>query len=293
MSGRYKISFDFDIVWYHDESCPYRHMFLELGEDECFKEFVKYSEDQFYTNYYTWRQVKTAFAKPFMQWMGYCLTDTLSLLDVGTMHVLSSNQISKLLNVSEEKPLDSLVDIGSGNGEVSKYLTPFFKRAVLTESNKFMVATLTSKGYEAVHCTSIAENKTIQSMRPVSVVSCYNVLDRCDKPMSLLREMREIMDENSKLLITVVLPFHPFVEDGNKQLKPTEYLDVDNCCLESGILTFIEKIFPTAGLEVEKFSRVPYLCEGDHNCSIYSLDSVAFVCTLPKKKTKDPMQDID
>jgi SAM-dependent methyltransferase len=55
-----------------------------------------------------------------------------------------------------------------------------------------------------------------------------NVLDRCSEPLTLLRQLRELLVPGSgRLLLAVVLPFRPFVEDGTRKTPPTERLPLD------------------------------------------------------------------
>ena len=46
------------------------------------------------------------------------------------------------------------------------------------------------------------------------IISCLNVLDRCDKPLSLLRSIYNSLSPGGYVLLAVVLPFDPFVEKG-------------------------------------------------------------------------------
>ena len=46
------------------------------------------------------------------------------------------------------------------------------------------------------------------------VVSCLNVLDRCSRPLSLLRQMADKLDSGGLLVLALVFPFEPFVENG-------------------------------------------------------------------------------
>lgn len=45
-------------------------------------------------------------------------------------------------------------------------------------------------------------------------VSCLNVLDRCDKPNSMIASMRRSLKPGGIALIALVLPFQPYVESG-------------------------------------------------------------------------------
>lgn len=47
------------------------------------------------------------------------------------------------------------------------------------------------------------------------VVACLNLLDRCDKPLTLLTDVKHTLQPvTGRLLVAVVLPFKPCVESG-------------------------------------------------------------------------------
>lgn len=47
------------------------------------------------------------------------------------------------------------------------------------------------------------------------VISCLNLLDRCDEPLLLLRDiMRSLVPNTGRLILAAVLPFQPYVEIG-------------------------------------------------------------------------------
>lgn len=47
------------------------------------------------------------------------------------------------------------------------------------------------------------------------VISCLNLLDRCENPLLLLRDIqRSLVPHTGRLILAVVLPFQPFVEVG-------------------------------------------------------------------------------
>ena len=47
------------------------------------------------------------------------------------------------------------------------------------------------------------------------VICALNLIDRCDKPMSLLREIRQALKpDTGRLLLAVVVPYKPYVEFG-------------------------------------------------------------------------------
>lgn len=47
------------------------------------------------------------------------------------------------------------------------------------------------------------------------VISCLNLLDRCDDPLPLLRDIkRSLVPNTGRLILATVLPFQPYVEIG-------------------------------------------------------------------------------
>ena len=51
--------------------------------------------------------------------------------------------------------------------------------------------------------------------RRYDLVSCLNLLDRCSRPLNLLRRIRAALTPaTGRLLVAVVLPFRPYVEQG-------------------------------------------------------------------------------
>lgn len=51
------------------------------------------------------------------------------------------------------------------------------------------------------------------------VISCLNLLDRCDDPLHLLRDIRQSLVPNTgRLILAAVLPFQPYVEVGQLRI---------------------------------------------------------------------------
>lgn len=95
-------------------------------------------------------------------------------------------------------------------------------------------------------------------------VASLAALCRCDKPLSLLRQMRGALTPNrGVIIIAIVFPFRPFVENGADRKRPTEEVVVPGNSIEDHMQYFSHHVFPAAGLKVEALSRAPYLCEGD------------------------------
>lgn len=141
-------------------------------------------------------------------------------------------------------------------------------------------------------------------------IACLNLLDRCDTPISLLRQIKAALKPNGLLIVALVLPFKPFVEY-NKDNKPTEELfslknnlaprvnesvcDQDPVTKESVLLKksmyngkmlnkinfqinfLCENVLEPLGFDLLKFTRLPYLCEGNMEQSFYYLHDYVFI----------------
>jgi hypothetical protein len=63
---------------------------------------------------------------------------------------------------------------------------------------------------------------------------------------------------------------------GRPDHKPEEILSIEGEGFEAQVVSALE-MFSLAGFEVVRWSRLPYLCEGDLGQSYYWLDDAVFV----------------
>lgn len=125
------------------------------------------------------------------------------------MFVFSNAQFRKLMNIPEGWKATSLLDLGAGDGKVTKMMANHFEKIYATEQSPSMRWRLRQMNYEVLEIDDWMS-------RTYDVISCLNLLDRCDKPLSLLENIRQSLNENGgRLIVAVVLPFKPCVESGN------------------------------------------------------------------------------
>ena len=85
-----------------------------------------------------------------------------------------------------------------------------------------MVKSLNAKNIKALNLTDLDQNPEFIN-QTFDLIICLNVLDRCGSPLSLLKNIRNLIEKNKcPALISVVFPFCPYVEKG----KITEYIEV-------------------------------------------------------------------
>ena len=127
------------------------------------------------------------------------------------------------------------------------------------------------------------------------VISCLNLLDRCDRPLTLLEEIKsKLRPVTGLLLLAIVFPVKQYVESGrsfichllalfcspadNANHKPTEVMELAPTRIwEVQFNHFVRDVIEPAGFELVRWTRVPYLCEGDFSQSFYSLNDVVIV----------------
>lgn len=223
----------------------------------------------------------------------YSLTDANGILGRGQMFVLSQAQVQRLLH--RDHPLGggggSLLDIGAGDGNVTASLASLVTQVTTTEASAPMVATLNARGYNSVQTCDL-QHEFVQSRKPYNIISMLNVLDRADKPLTMLREIREMLDpQNGLFLLAVVLPFSAFVEQGTQRVAPTEMLPMrgglcaEGASFEIAASLLLRNVLLPAGFKLRHFCRVPYLCRGDMQQPYYVLSDAIFVLEVGAKES--------
>lgn len=196
--------------------------------------------------------------------------DVNGLLGIYPMHVLSTEQWLELFG---ERPGGHLLDIGAGRGDVTSALGACFDRVTATETSRMMVKRLARRGYEVIS----GDVATGLGGRTFDAVSLLNVLDRCDRPLSLLGEARSSLREGGLLIVALVLPYRPFVYEGPVSRPPKERLPVASTAFETAAAEFWSLALAALGLEPVALTRAPYLSGGDRVSPLYELDDLVLV----------------
>jgi len=205
------------------------------------------------------------------------VTETNAWLGGGRMFVMSTEQVRTMLRLQHGERLGRLLDVGAGDGNVTARMAPLFGEVTATEVASGMIARLRAFGYKTVETADLDAAPELKN-QTYDVVSLLNVLDRCDRPMTLLKQLKKfIKPVTGLLLIAVVFPFRPFVEgggldtfpslfnsfhlDGAGQRQPTEYLKIPGLSFEDACTQLEQNVLIPAGYQVVTLSRVPYLSE--------------------------------
>lgn len=249
------------------------------------------------------------------------------------MHVLSTAQLERILDSSNRAAQQlgqpalpanragALLDVGAGDGHVTAQLAALphvdRNRIVVTEVSCVMAWRLRRRGYRCVRTDNLDDIdgsggdcmrhlEAGQTRRHFELVSCLNVLDRCDRPRYLLHQLRSRLRPGSgRLLLALVVPYRPMVETrtfpahrrrtGAARLThttggpvrgssrpPHERLHIGGRTWEAQCAAFIQHELLPLGFRVLACTRVPYLCEGDYCRPYYELDDAVVVLSLDR-----------
>ncbi|XP_068610706.1 protein-L-histidine N-pros-methyltransferase isoform X2 [Brachionichthys hirsutus] len=191
----------------------------------------------------------------------------------GSMFVLSSEQFQRLLRIEPDWMAERLLDLGAGDGGVTEVMGAYFREVYATEVSVPMKWHLQRRNYKV-----LSVDEWQQTGFQYDVVSCLNLLDRCEDPLRLLLDIRSsLVAVTGRLLLAAVIPFQPYVEVGGRWQRPKEYLKVKGKTWEEQVTALSSEVFRRAGFEVEAVTRLPYLCEGDTYNDYYVLDDAVFV----------------
>ena len=273
-----------DYACYEDRLVPdLRAAFRPLRRDDATNAFLMRSSNRPWAVNFA-QSVACTYLRKFMS-----LTDANAVLGRGKMHVLSREQAEDLLEDAPRAAGGVLLDVGAGEGEVTKKFRDGGKcRAVVaTEASAPMVRRLRQKRFDCVveacdvgGVRAAAEAAGLDvNPEGFDVIALLNVLDRCDEPFTLLAQLRSMLrKDGGRLVLAVVLPFRPFVENGNDHRPPRERLPLTSSgSWETGVNQLYERVLRPSGFKVERLARVPYISEGDHRNGAYILDDAVFV----------------
>ncbi|XP_050395622.1 protein-L-histidine N-pros-methyltransferase isoform X2 [Patella vulgata] len=221
---------------------------------------------------YIFTQLYFSMARSVLSWF-MSPTSINGWLDRGSMFIFSQNQIKDLLNITDDWRAENFLDLGAGDGKITQKLSHLFNQVYATEASNVMIKRLKERNFSVLDIDAW-DNGNIT----YDLIGCLNLLDRCDKPISILHSIKKSLRKGGgRALVAVVLPFSSYVEEGSSDHQPTEKIHVEGSSFEEQATSLIKHVFEPAGFNVDKFTRVPYLCEGDMGKSFYVLDDALFV----------------
>lgn len=251
--------------------------FVQLEEDEETTAFIKHSFEQ---SDWVFTQLYYNVAKSFLSFF-YCQTDINGMLNRGSMFVFSKDQLLKLSSSLTPPPftetlLPSLLDLGAGDGRPTTSMSGFFLKTFVTEVSSPMRKLCSERGFTVLELDNWAVEPGAYD-----VISALNLFDRCDKPLSIIKDIHSSLKDEGLLIVALVLPFQPYVESVPSH-RPSEMMSITGNTFADQVTSTVDQ-FERIGFKLERWSRVPYLCEGDLSKPIYHLNNGLFLFTKVHK----------
>ncbi|CAG7833952.1 unnamed protein product [Allacma fusca] len=218
-------------------------------------------------------QLWLTFANSVLSWF-LSPTSINGLLGRGSMYVFSGTQFKQLIDLSNDGLLlDSLLDVGAGDGSTTDRIKRYFNKVYVTEMSKPMKWSLANKGFIVLD-----ELTWNESSVKFDAITCLNVLDRCDRPLQLLDSIQKTLKPTGVAIVSFVIPFNPYVEfGGNDTHDPAELLPISAKTFNQEVNNFVGKVLIPNGWEVLRWTRLPYLCQGNIQQAFYWLNDAVFV----------------
>jgi SAM-dependent methyltransferase len=204
--------------------------------------------------------------------------DANGILGTHDMHLLGTGAWQTLLERAGWSPAHGarLLDLGAGDGQVTAPLAALFEDVVTTELSAPMLRRLRARGYRC-HGVDLAHQDLPES-GPFDCVALLNVLDRTDRPLTLLARARNLVAEDGCVIVAAPMPLAPHVHVGPHTVDPDEPLPHEARSWEAAVAALVRCAIEPAGLAVSALARVPYLCRGSHRTPVEELDDAVLVC---------------
>ncbi|KAM3729088.1 Protein-L-histidine N-pros-methyltransferase [Dirofilaria immitis] len=198
------------------------------------------------------------------------------LLGRGGMHLFSLNQLEQFLDISTEWTSHDkkLLDLGAGDGQITAIMARLYRTVSVTEVSKVMEWRLKQRGFNVV------PTDIWHQFGAYHLISALNLLDRHYNPSLLLAQLHSMtLRSESLLLLAVVLPLHQYVEfhPTSRTHRPDIKISIKGKTFEEQASSLVTDVLEPAGFELLKWSKLPYLCEGDFRRPFYHLDDAVFL----------------
>jgi SAM-dependent methyltransferase len=203
-----------------------------------------------------------------------------ALLGVYPLYILGPNMWQRI--VPKEKHGGSLLDIGAGQGFVTMNAKPIFKKIVTTETSIGVAIRLWFRGF-VCKLRDVARFPRMFRPKSFDVVSILNVIDRSDRPISLLENARNFLKDDGYMIIATPLPIHQVVWT-TKANPVQEHFNLSfNSSFEESLNELCEKVLIPHGLVPTMIGKLPYISKPNYITNLDPYEDAIIVC---KKVTR-------
>lgn len=198
--------------------------------------------------------------------------DASAWLDAYRLVLLDTAGFDRLL---PREPRRTLLDVGAGTGEVHAELARLFESSVATETSEGTARRAREKG---IDCRTIDLGRVPwPDGARFDAVALLNVIDRADRPLTLLDRAAQLLAPGGHLVLATPLPIRAHVHRAGGTADPDEWLGVEGDDFESALSCLVEAVLAKRGWALVRWTRTPYVSSGDPRAARYELDDAILV----------------
>ncbi len=199
--------------------------------------------------------------------------DVNAWLGTHSVHLFGTRSFAQLLGAHAR---GRLLDVGAGSGELTSALAPLFDSIVCVETSAPAARRLRARFGRAL-ALDLA-TAPLPEPAPFDVVALLHVLDRCDRPRTLLDRALEHLAPEGAMLLALPLPASPHVDRGGATVDQDEPFDARGPTFEEALERLVARELAPRGLRVIRWTRAKYLSRGDASTPLIELDDAVLVC---------------
>ncbi len=198
--------------------------------------------------------------------------DASAWLDAYRLALLDTAGFDRLLPT---EPRKTLLDIGAGTGEVHVELARLFASSVATETSEGTAKRARDKG---IDCRTLDLGRVPwPDAARFDVVALLNVIDRTERPVTLIDRAIRLVSPGGHLVLATPLPLRAHVHRAGGTSDPDEWLGVEGDDFESSLASLLDRVLVPRGLGLVSWTRTPYVSSGDAQRASYELDDAILV----------------
>ncbi|MBP6921174.1 methyltransferase domain-containing protein [Candidatus Gracilibacteria bacterium] len=235
-----------------------RDVFLDLPD--CFLE-----GEELKKNVNVWYVAK-GILLAYMESFGYSKYNAMGILGYRT-HLLTSISIKKIIEAClGKKKIKNLLDIGAGSGTVTEKFEQYTESISCIEPSESFQKILCKKGYKIVD-----EN----DIKLYEIITMFNVLDRCEKPLELLKKGINALSKRGIIMVSLPLPTDNYGKIYSS-LSLSEHATFESATNE------LYNILRGNGLKIKAFSCIPYIVLLPNIKYSINYQNALFICSKQK-----------
>ncbi len=163
-----------------------------------------------------------------------------------------------LVKLVRSRPIDLLLDLGTGTGRILEIMAPYVRKAIGFDLSREMLAVARSNLENAAVANCTVRHSDIQSIsmndQCADVITIHQVLHYCDNPEKVVAEAARLLKPGGQLLIVDFLPHDvEFLRELHAHLRlGFAHTSIEQWCHRSGLEIVAHEALKARSKEVDQ-----------------------------------------